>query len=71
MRGWFHFYYRHPVFDNKTIKAQSRLHEIQGINGLFFAGAWTGYGFHEDGLSSALDVTHQLGSRAALTLAAE
>ena len=43
------FYYRHPVFDEKAIAAQPLLGKIQGKNGLFFAGAWTGFGFHEDG----------------------
>ncbi len=56
-----HFHYRHPIFDNKTIEAQLRLPEIQGVNGLFFAGAWTGYGFHEDGLRSALAAVKTLG----------
>ncbi|MFL2844673.1 MAG: NAD(P)/FAD-dependent oxidoreductase [Candidatus Puniceispirillaceae bacterium] len=55
------FHYRHPVFDNKAIAAQPRLGEIQGKNGLFFAGAWTGFGFHEDGLKSAIAVVKTLG----------
>lgn len=55
------FSYDHPVFDQKALSAQSRLHEIQGQNGLYFCGAWTGYGFHEDGLVSAVRVTRALG----------
>ena len=55
------FQYRHPVFNSRAISAQSRLHNIQGKNGLFFAGAWTGYGFHEDGLKSAIAVAKTLG----------
>ncbi len=55
------FHYRHPVFDDKAIAAQPRLGEIQGKNGLFFAGAWTGFGFHEDGLKSAIAVAKTLG----------
>ena len=55
------FSYDHPVFDQKALKAQSRLHEIQGQNGLYFCGAWTGYGFHEDGLISAVRATRALG----------
>ncbi|MCU6435026.1 FAD-dependent oxidoreductase [Undibacterium sp. Jales W-56] len=54
------FDYAHPVFDQKAMDAQSRLHQIQGINGIWFAGAWTGYGFHEDGLKSGLAVAEQL-----------
>ena len=55
------FHYRHPVFDHKAIAAQPRLGKIQGKNGLFFAGAWTGFGFHEDGLKSAIAVAKTLG----------
>ncbi len=55
------FFYRHPIFDNKAIAAQRRLGDIQGQHGLFFAGAWTGYGFHEDGLKSAIAVARTLG----------
>jgi predicted NAD/FAD-binding protein len=55
------FYYRHPVFDAKAIAMQPRLAEIQGQNGLFFAGAWTGFGFHEDGLKSAVAIAKTLG----------
>ena len=55
------FDYRHPVFDAKAIAMQSRLAEIQGQNGLFFAGAWTGFGFHEDGLKSAVAIAKTLG----------
>ena len=56
------FNYRHPVFDHKAIAAQSLLGEIQGKNGLFFAGAWTGFGFHEDGVKSAIAVAKTLGA---------
>lgn len=56
------FIYHHPVFDDAAINAQPRLADIQGINNLFFAGAWTGYGFHEDGLKSALAIAKTLGA---------
>lgn len=46
--------YAHPVFDLEAIGAQRRLGEIQGSGHLWFAGAWTRYGFHEDGLQSGL-----------------
>ncbi|MEM7214209.1 MAG: FAD-dependent oxidoreductase [Pseudomonadota bacterium] len=55
------FQYSHPLFDASAINAQARLHEIQGKNGIWFCGAWCGYGFHEDGLKSGLDVARQLG----------
>ena len=50
------FTYEHPVFDQPAIDAQARLPALQGHRGTWFAGAWTGYGFHEDGLKSALRV---------------
>ena len=51
----------HPQFDAPAIAAQARLPEIQGRGGVFYAGAWTRYGFHEDGLLSALRVAQALG----------
>jgi predicted NAD/FAD-binding protein len=44
--------YAHPIFDQAAIAAQNRLPLIQGANNSWFCGAWTGYGFHEDGLRS-------------------
>jgi predicted NAD/FAD-binding protein len=48
--------YAHPIFDMAAGRAQRKLAALQGRNGLWFAGAWTGYGFHEDGLKSGLAV---------------
>ncbi|WP_082663985.1 MULTISPECIES: FAD-dependent oxidoreductase [unclassified Guyparkeria] len=53
--------YHHPVFDARAIEAQARLPELQGRRRTFYAGAWTGYGFHEDGLASAVAVARRLG----------
>ncbi|QLI82855.1 FAD-dependent oxidoreductase [Chitinibacter fontanus] len=55
------FEYEHPVFDQAAIDAQARLPAIQGVDRVWFAGAWTGYGFHEDGLKSALRVVADFG----------
>ena len=52
--------YQHPIFDSKAIQAQQELPRIQGKNGLFWCGAWTAYGFHEDGLKSAVSVAKSL-----------
>ena len=52
--------YAHPVFDLAAIDAQQHLHEIQGQQHTWFAGAWMGYGFHEDGLKAGLGVARQL-----------
>ena len=48
------FDYAHPVFDQAAVAAQGQLPDIQGADRLWFAGAWAGYGFHEDGLKSGL-----------------
>ncbi len=53
--------YRHPLFDRASLRAQALLEEIQGVDRVFFAGAWTGYGFHEDGIASAVAVATRLG----------
>ena len=50
------FDYAHPVFDAAAIAAQQRLPELQGQAHTWFCGAWTRYGFHEDGLMSGLAV---------------
>jgi predicted NAD/FAD-binding protein len=55
------FDYDHPIFDGPAIAAQQRLDAVQGEHGLWLAGAWGGYGFHEDGLKSALRVANGLG----------
>ncbi len=54
------FEYAHPVFDKAAIRSQQSLHEIQGRQNTWFAGAWTGYGFHEDGLKSGLAVAYEI-----------
>jgi predicted NAD/FAD-binding protein len=46
--------YEHPLYTPATIAAQERLQDIQGRNRVWWAGAWTGYGFHEDGFKSGL-----------------
>jgi len=54
--------YEHPVFGAAAQAAQARLPAIQGTRGTWFCGAWTRYGFHEDGLVSALEVARALGA---------
>lgn len=53
--------YTHPVFDAAAVAAQSRHGEISGRDGVSFAGAYWGNGFHEDGVQSALRVCRALG----------
>ena len=54
------FDYAHPVFDLAAIRAQSLMPALQGRQHTYFCGAWMGYGFHEDGLKSGLDVLQRL-----------
>ena len=58
------FDYAHPVLDRRAIAAQRHIDALQGEGGIWLAGAWSGYGFHEDGLKSALRVVNGLGVRA-------
>ena len=56
--------YEHPLYNPATIRAQKQLSRIQNTRGISYAGAWTRYGFHEDGFSSGLWVAQQhLGAR--------
>nr|WP_315397578.1 FAD-dependent oxidoreductase [uncultured Duganella sp.] len=64
------FDYAHPVFDAAAVAAQQRLGDIQGRHRVWFAGAWTGYGFHEDGLKSGLAVARAINQRAGVARAA-
>ena len=57
-------HYSHPLFDAKAVKNQKQLPMIQGKNNTWYCGAWSGYGFHEDGLRSgelvAFDILESL-----------
>ena len=53
----------HPLFDHNAIRAQTELGGLQGYRHTYYCGAWTGYGFHEDGLRSGLDVAEQIGAK--------
>ncbi|KAF4552059.1 Hypothetical protein D9617_11g009060 [Elsinoe fawcettii] len=50
------FHYTHPLYTPAAVRAQKELEDIQNVNGFSYAGAWTKYGFHEDGFSSGLKV---------------
>ncbi|MBO0344606.1 NAD(P)/FAD-dependent oxidoreductase [Roseibium limicola] len=58
------FVYDHPQFNQAAIDAQTALDTIQGRQRTWFCGAWTGHGFHEDGLKSGLAVARALGCEA-------
>ena len=54
------FDYAHPVFDLAAIRAQMNIASLQGQCHTYYAGAWMGYGFHEDGLKAGLAAAQQL-----------
>ncbi len=54
--------FMHPMFNTAAIEAQKRVGAIQGTGGVYYAGAWQRYGFHEDGLLSAVRVAEKLGA---------
>ena len=56
------FDYAHPVYDAAAVRAQRRRAELQGRGGLFWAGAYWGFGFHEDGARSGLEVARLIGA---------
>ncbi|MCH2100357.1 MAG: FAD-dependent oxidoreductase [Planctomycetes bacterium] len=53
--------YAHPLYTAQTVAAQMRRLEIQGVDRIWYAGAYWGYGFHEDGVRSAVEVARRLG----------
>lgn len=53
--------YSHPMYSHAMVAAQSRRWEISGHNRTWYCGAWWGFGFHEDGLRSAVEVAKRLG----------
>ncbi|MCP5142773.1 MAG: FAD-dependent oxidoreductase [Chromatiales bacterium] len=58
------FSYAHPLLDQRAAEGQRMMGGVQGRDRIWFAGAWLGNGFHEDGLNSALAVANAFGVRA-------
>lgn len=55
------FNYEHPIFDSKAVASQAHIDEIQGLDRIYFCGAYQKFGFHEDGIASAIAVINKLG----------
>jgi predicted NAD/FAD-binding protein len=55
------FNYAHPIYHASSTAAQERFKEISGVKRTHYCGAYWGYGFHEDGVQSALAVCRKLG----------
>ena len=62
---------RHPVFDLTALDGQREVAELNGENNTWFCGAWMKNGFHEDGLSSAVDVVEAMRGANAMRIAAQ
>jgi len=52
--------FSHPFYDLQSLRSQKYLNELQGKNNSWFCGSYFGYGFHEDGLKSALDIVNRI-----------
>jgi len=63
------FEYSHPLVKGATVTAQQKLAHLQGQRRTWYAGAWLGYGFHEDGLASAHVVARGIAARSAIAAA--
>ena len=53
--------YHHPVYDPNSLSSRRKQDEVNGKNRTYFCGAYWGYGFHEDGVNSALSVCKHFG----------
>lgn len=63
------FDYAHPTFDEAALRAQRRHTEIDGRLNTHYVGAYWGYGFHEDGVQSALRVVERIGESSDVAMA--
>ncbi len=52
--------YEHPLYSEKTLEGQKLIRSIQGNSNTYFSGAHLGYGFHEDGIKSAIEITKKI-----------
>tara|TARA_B100000029_G_scaffold302687_1_gene295517 strand:- start:705 stop:1949 length:1245 start_codon:yes stop_codon:yes gene_type:complete len=52
--------FTHPIYDLETVSAQKYLSTLQGKNNTWFCGSYFGYGFHEDGLKSAIEISKKI-----------
>lgn len=60
-------HYAHPIFDGPAVQAQKELGSVQGEHRIWLAGAWTRYGFHEDGFQSGINAARSVQSAIAST----
>ena len=55
--------FQHPMYSHAAVAAQERVASIQGVDRIWYAGAWTRYGFHEDGILSGVHIAEALGAQ--------
>jgi len=67
---WDQATFQHPVFDGAALRGQQQVAALNGTNRTWFCGAWMKNGFHEDGISSAIDVVEAIGGQPALAVVA-
>ena len=60
-KTWNRMEYEHPVFDENAVAAQNFIRQHQGHRNIWFCGAYLGYGFHEDGLRSSVELARSWG----------
>ncbi|MBC7602666.1 MAG: FAD-dependent oxidoreductase [Ramlibacter sp.] len=65
------FNYAHPILDGAAVRAQTQLQRLQGLHNTWYCGAWTAFGFHEDGLVSGQSAAKSLLLRSRMQEAAE
>ena len=53
--------FAHPVFTQQALEAQNKIEKIQGVDKIWYVGAWQRYGFHEDGIMSAVNIAKKFG----------
>lgn len=54
--------FMHPMYSHQAVAAQGKVPDIQGVDRMWYAGAWTRHGFHEDGMLSGVRVSEALGA---------
>jgi len=52
--------FSHPFYDLQSINAQTKLNKLQGVKNSWFCGSYFGYGFHEDGIKSSLNIVNKI-----------
>ena len=55
------YQFEHPLFNQAAMNAQQHIDSIQGKDRIWYTGAWQRYGFHEDGILSAVNLAAQFG----------